>query len=393
MHSQYRDYLASFGFALFVCSHTMSLIFSTTGVFVYTLIASVLLIIYATNFSTLRRLLKRQLLVYFYILFLFLLSAFQCKFSGGNEEALYEYFSLFCLTGTGALIISNNEYDFDKVMRCFIVLSFLLAPVLLTSSYSTKTYEVSNDEWMAYSYRILPFLVAAVYYLYSGTSKCFRLLSILLLVLFFSVFISHTARGPFVALVGSVLFLLIQKQIKKGIRLKVILGELFVFLFFVIIGLDLILEVLGNLTNRYELRFMSKFLFADDISNQRTPIYINAFNGFVESPLWGNGISSFVWRYNAWPHNIFLQMMYETGILMLIPFSYILFQSVKMMISKYNTIFDNRLISFLFIISITELMFSQYFWKKHYFWLLIWATLYNINWIKQIKFKTLHRNR
>ena len=360
MHSLFRDYLTSFGFVLFVCSHTMSLIFSTTGVFVYTLIVSVLIIIFATNFSTLKKIAKNQLYVYLFILLLFLLSAFLCKYSGGNEKDLYEYFSLFILTGTGALMVSNNKYDFDKVMQSFIILSFLLAPVLLTKSYSTKTYEVSNDEWMAYSYRILPFLVAAVYYLYSGTSKWFRLLSLLLLALFFPVFIAHTARGPFVALVGSVLFLLIQKQIKNGIKQRMILGEIFVFLFFVLMGFDLIIEVLGKLTNRYELRFMTKFLFADDISNQRTPIYIAAFNGFVESPLWGNGISSFAWKYNAWPHNIFLQMMYETGLLMLIPFSYILFHSVKMMISKYNTIFDNKLITFLFIITF-GFLFGQHY--------------------------------
>jgi O-antigen ligase len=61
----------------------------------------------------------------------------------------------------------------------------------------------------------------------------------------------------------------------------------------------------------------------------RVPIYKNALMMIAEAPVYGNGIGSFYDKYGTWPHNIFLEMLVEFGVVGAIWFLYFLALTIQ----------------------------------------------------------------
>ena len=192
--------------------------------------------------------------------------------------------------------------------------------------------------------------------------------------MYFPMFIIHTPRGAVVTILFSIIIFTIQKLLTQGVGRKKLITTGIIIIVFMIITFEVIVGYLQNVASLYELRWLSKFVFEEDVSNGRTSLYQMALNGFFQSPLWGNGIASFN-NYSIYPHNLFLQMLYETGVLMFIPVSYLIYKAFMIMILKRESSIDYRLITFLFIISIIQLSFSSHFWMRQQFWMLIWIML------------------
>ena len=114
------------------------------------------------------------------------------------------------------------------------------------------------------------------------------------------------------------------------------------------------------------------------ILNGRDLVYARGYELFKESPIYGNGIGVYADKYDgSYPHNLFIQLLAEGGIILTVPFIIIflinLWYLIKPWINK-DKIYEIRLyILFLFIICIPRLMFSSYFWREEAFWLLIFV--------------------
>ena len=360
-------------FALVIISNAMPLVFQREGTFILSMALSIVLITIVTAFRLVKRISVSQFIFAVLCVLLFVFSYIPATTSQARSY-VNEHFLWFLFAGVGTLLIVNYKYDFELLMKVLLVAMLLMAPVILTTNYSRFDYEVENDEWMMTIYSIVPLLIAAIYYLFFGKSFLFKVLSVLAMALYFPMFIAHTPRGAVVTIVFALFLFIFQKQKEKGVSKKVMIGEGIAVLAALVIAFDLLINYLQQITDLFELRWLAKFVYDEDVSNGRSPLYQMALDGFLQSPVWGKGIASF-YNYTGYPHNLFLQMLYETGVLMFLPVTYLLYQAFMVIILKKKTSIDYRLVSFLFIISIIQLLFSSTFWKRQQFWLLIWMML------------------
>ena len=66
-----------------------------------------------------------------------------------------------------------------------------------------------------------------------------------------------------------------------------------------------------------------------ELTNGRFYLYRVAFEGFIQSPVWGNGIGAYHIEALTYPHNLFLHLAYEGGLLLLAIIIFPFFKSYK----------------------------------------------------------------
>ena len=133
----------------------------------------------------------------------------------------------------------------------------------------------------------------------------------------------------------------------------------------------------------YSLTTFNMFLFRSnsEVTSARINIWINAWNTFLKSPIWGHGtvyLEGINRSVSGYAHNIVLDIMVSYGILGLIVFIYVINISFKDIVKTTDEFFRNSLILFM-VISIVPLMFSLTFWKSSEFWVLIGLVIYRYN--------------
>ena len=112
-----------------------------------------------------------------------------------------------------------------------------------------------------------------------------------------------------------------------------------------------------------------------DMDSGRSDLIDAALRDFDESPIWGNGIASFQ-NFTIYPHNLFVQMLQEGGLILFIPFFLIFLIGLKNLIlsDRYTTYY--RILLFTFCGGVIQLMFSSYFWTSSIYWLFVMLVLY-----------------
>ena len=367
--------LAHIFFALFIAATAVPLLLhGRDGVYPMASAGSVIMVLLSTNFRPFRNIKASQLIFFLICCFFFLVSSLSAQLPF-EKEAIKSVFLFYMVAGLGALLIVNYQFDLELFLRSLILIALVISPVVLTTNYSIADFEVDNDEWMGTIYAITPFIVACIFYLFSGNARLFKVLSVICMVLYFSMFIMHTPRGAVVTVAAAIVVCAIQRWLEKGWAIKHVILLSILLIVFIILSANYLLIGLQTLADKYDLRWLGKFVFAEDISNNRVPLYEEAWGGFLRSPIWGNGVATFH-NFSGYPHNLFLQMLYETGLLMVVPISYLLLRAFGIMIKRVSLCgIDYRFITFYFIISFNQLMFSSFFWRSHCFWLLIWSVI------------------
>ena len=104
------------------------------------------------------------------------------------------------------------------------------------------------------------------------------------------------------------------------------------------------------------MRVMDK-LTEDD---NRMWLYKKAYDAFLESPVWGNGVGSIWWTVGFYSHNMFMDILAETGVVGGLFFVYIIMKTIwRLMISsKPHPIYI--LIFIVFSGALVHNMFSGY---------------------------------
>lgn len=381
----FKDVFIHIMFALAILANAMSLVYPTEGVFIVSMGIAIVSITITSGFSNIKTIKNPQLFFAIWCLVLLLLSFIPAS-TPRAQSNITLYFRWYLFAGVGSLLIVNYKYDFELLMKVLVLASLAMAPVILTSNYSRFSYDAGNDEWMMTIYAIVPLMIASIYYLFFGKKFWFKILSLANLVSYFPMFVLHASRGAVVTIVFAFFIFIIQKQLKKGISKKILIMEGVIMLVVLVLVFELFITYMQQLASIFDLRWLIKFVYEEDISNGRSPIYTMAFDGFKDSPIIGNGIASFAdYAPDVYPHNFFLQMLYETGILMFLPITYLVYRSIMVIINKRKCAFDYRIITFLFIISVVQLLFSSFFWKRQQFWMLIWMMLFSLIEKKQIK--------
>ena len=116
-------------------------------------------------------------------------------------------------------------------------------------------------------------------------------------------------RSMLVCLIVSALFMLVLFLKNK----PELLGKVFLVLVFATVLIAVILT-----KTSYGMNIISRFTEVEDVSSGRFDIYNELLSNIDESIIFGKGTGSFNELYNSGAHNVYLQLLYENGLIGLI---------------------------------------------------------------------------
>lgn len=124
-------------------------------------------------------------------------------------------------------------------------------------------------------------------------------------------------------------------------------------------------------------RIMS-FFNGDLLNDGRFELYSQSLSLFGENPVFGKGIGSIFHYLHSYSHNLFMDILAESGVLGLLIFIVLLVLFIKKMfvIFRQGSLF--RFLTYIFICGITLNLFSGYIWTNQLVWLPI-AVVLTIN--------------
>lgn len=259
------------------------------------------------------------------------------------------------------LVRSGNFDKINNLLPLFIIPNALLIGTIGVQ-YAAIGERVNNDD-SGLNYQTVSYYMAfcysyAIYYVFFNrkTKGLFMLImrGVMLLIMFYCgmVCLVSGGRGAFVFIIFITLFFAysyLKNTKKHRIRTIAILIIIAVVVIWLINRFN-VMESAGM------LRVMDK-MTEDD---HRKYLYNKAYQAFIASPIFGNGVGSVWWTVGYYSHNMILDFLSEVGVLGSLIVLTILTKTAKKMynLSKLNHIF----IFFLIVMlgALMRLMFSSY---------------------------------
>lgn len=323
---------------------------------------------------------KKVFSLYFACFLFFFVFIIYSLIKGDFNTLINEYVLDFFYYGIPFLIISVFNISPLVVLRTVVVIYFLLFP-LYVKNYNINmiSYDVDGGDVMSFSYNLIRSAIPAIVLLFIDKVKWIYIISIILILCTVYFLINVGSRGAILSLILCLLFCLFYLD-NKSIRLSYKFLFLSFILIFVILNFSYIVHRIYDLLlvyNVYSIPLERIIISLDtgaDLDSGRSYIYDDVIQGFKDSPIFGNGIASFDNYSGLYPHNIFLQQLYEGGIVFGLPILTITLLSFKIMNSNLerNT---RYFIVFLITASIPQLLLSSYFWSSHIYWYIFGVTL------------------
>lgn len=303
---------------------------------------------------------------------------------GNSDLTILEFCFYFLL----ATILSLNIGNTEKTIRYVTISSILVLPfyekIFELNAINIYTNTIVS---MNLSYTILPMIIAGLlHFIYYRKSAGIIVKLCYLLDFLFAIQLAlKSNRGILVAYAVTAIFLYLKHNSKTKINKIFIVKLLTILMIFLIIiyNMDTILVFINNFLAKFNIsaNFIEKSLRlmstgTNDLSNGRSEIYKFTIKGIIESPLFGHGISRIYYLSNSvinYPHNFLLQILYDGGLLLFIPFMYLIFIAIRTALKKMN---DNSdiIIMFFILITIPKMFFSSNLWTNASFFFLMGYT-------------------
>lgn len=364
---KFASLLIAFSFFQFGILQPIAIMFHSQNVIAVSTIITVLLLLINSKFF----IRKYVYLTFAAISLLFLLSYF---FFDSRDMTLLIY-GEFLLKSFSLFLIGSFPFSTDSLKKFFYrfaIINFVALSFILISG------QIEEIDYMRFGYALLPTLLVFLYLFKEGH----KLFNALIIVSSFMMIFVFGSRGP---LVGLVIFLLILLFINKKMNIFkkafafLVLSLGFVYLFIMnglIQILDFIYFDLGFETYSIaKLRIMVLDGLAESSSGRDT-LYQSFINLIMESPVFGNGIGITNTLWEVTPHNLFLQILIEFGIVGIflwiicgIPLLYFLWKIRR----ADNNLF--LLFSIVFSVSFGRLLVSSDVWLRPEIWLFISMTI------------------
>ncbi len=327
---------------------------------------------------------KKSMLFLYYIISIIVVYKYAYRYS----SASYEELLVFVLI---PIYLSFYKIDVKKVLEILAFFSVLILP--FSDSFFKSTSALAFETiGMTTTYNTLVFVVAAVlhFWYYRESAGMFMWLGYAVNIYYLIKVLLLGNRGPLISLVVFFILLILHKFNKNGAmnknKLKTMLITIAVgiLIIYIVNNFEEILTALDSLLKSMgiEISAISKSvhkLKQGDVSNGRNDIFEFTLQGIKEHFLIGNGISTMLYNsfYTiAYPHNVFLQLWYDLGIIVSIPLFYLIAKAT------IKTFFDSTLnknqavlMILLYTLSIPRLCVSSQLWVDISFWFLIMYTI------------------
>ena len=201
----------------------------------------------------------------------------------------------------------------------------------------------------------------------------YKIVCAILLVIQASTSILSGGRGGIVLLVILLIVTVIINMGKKSY--KIIVPAVF-FLVVVRYTVPWLINLFG-INIKGITRIMS-FISGDLINDGRFELYSQSLSLFGENPVFGNGIGSIFHYLHSYSHNLFMDILAESGIFGLVLFIMVLVIFLKKLFVLFRQGSLFRFLTYIFICGMTLNLFSGYVWTNQLVWLPI-AIVLTIN--------------
>ena len=330
-----------------------------------------------------------------YMLFAFIHMSF-------DENNFFLQLVFFSLPAICVALTIDKKQGLAGIMKWFDVFLpilafsfvFLIRNIVLVKMTGESSYGQNVSYFAAYCF-VVDVHLLRYKELYSSfrilQNKWYSIFKLLLLPYFFAICIFGGGRGALVLLVICIIsnFDLLKKVSIESI-VKVSLFATFIsVLVVVLIGkAGEYFDILISGFDRVTILFNGGKLDAS-ASSGRDYIWHDALNTWSLSPLYGYGLFSYLDHFYIRPHNVFLEIMLQGGLILLLLFLIILIRSFfkyrNMLKIDKTQIF---LIPYILYIS-TLLLFSGSYWMESFFWfVLTYIYAYNFKSVEIVRTKT-----
>lgn len=393
---------ASFLLALLICSKLLVIIVERnqissipSGLIVYGILW--LLLLY--HILRFRLIITKSQIILLFVAFLFVLSS--NLFVTGHVSELTTYFFEYCILG---FVIGMLPLQANLSLRytCYLFLLLMVPTYILVQGEISSRWQQTIT--LDLSYAIMPVVIGTlvhfVYYRKREKNIIIKLAHAVAVVAAVYVAVRGT-RGVALSIVF-LLFLLFMNQ-KSRIGNRISIGRIAVILLIVLIliNIDSALLLLNALFSSLDIRvsFLQKSVALmaanGDITNGRIEVYHKALEGFIRSPIWGNGIGVYTNLYPAYrfPHNIILQALFEGGVIFGFPIVYnYLYTSYKVIFGRIIDDNKRNLLIFLAASTVPASMLSSEYWVYPLLWTMF-AFVNSSNRIAVIQGRSNYENR
>lgn len=295
---------------------------------------------------------------------------------GGN---IYKnnYLHTFILYIFISIAFIRADIQEDKVSNLLITIYILCSPIFLSKEF--ENYD--SGTLMNFSYVVLPLIIVVIIKIVLlGIKRKQEWILILFSLPYLYFIFTYASRNIYIS---SIFCLVICLITKKKIIAKIVIVTVVSILMFIVYqnSLDILYTIQTQL-GKYDLSFkiIDKnivLIEREDITNGRDILYKYALQGIKDEPITGNGIGSYNNRYDTYPHNFILQILYEGGFILLLLLSGPILYGIYIMLLENNLSRQNKfMLIFLFCNAIIRLLISYEYWREMYFWMYIALSLY-----------------
>lgn len=300
---------------------------------------------------------------------------------GALRPSIIESFFNFLIFGIPLILISYLRICVKYIFRTIVIVGIIALPLQLTLIDISNTSD--SGLWMSVSYNLIKIIIPSIIVLFYDRNKIIKIIGICQLLVGIAFLVVLGSRGAVLGVILCVLLLLLYRNNKK-LRilsfksLLVALTFITTILFFEPI-ITFVYENLQdhNISSYSLMRMVNSLNNGSSLSSGRDDIYAVAISGIKDNLILGSGVGSFDNYSGAYPHNIFLQVLYEGGLLFGIPLIAVIIISICTLNQKVTM--DRRLLHiYLISAGLVQLLFSANFWSSILFWYWIGLSLKRI---------------
>lgn len=373
-----RTYINSLCLALMICARALTQLLSFSGSSIIVAMAGALVIYFNPP--------KYKVNNWKGFLSLYAVAFFLVSFIVSNmNPTTVEYFLYFVVFGLTSFLLPYR-YEFKLVLRFIVLFGALLLWSYVSVDYASilanvgGVYDNVNAVFMDISYKTLVFVVSGALVAVTDDNKYMKIAGVVVAIPYLLISFIYGARGALLSVFVFVfLFWFLCAKNRRVLR-KRALATLIVCVTLLVL-FPLIINVMYNVLQEHGIEARAVERLFESVSGNtslgtgRDVLTQRAVEGFLKSPVWGNGIASFDNYSGTYPHNIILQLLYEGGLLLAVPFLTCLFHGIFTMLSlRYDREYRLFLLM-LFCSGVVELFLSSHLWMSLFFWLFIGLSL------------------
>lgn len=370
----------SMAVGVILCANALSPLLSLipNGIVAIIFIPLIYLIIHNRNYYLSQKFNAKSFICFVLFIFIFFGYSF-CI--GALRPSIIESFFNFLIFGIPLILISYLRICVKYIFRTIVIVGIIALPLQLTLIDISNTSD--SGLWMSVSYNLIKIIIPSIIVLFYDRIKIIKIIGISQLLAGIAFLVVLGSRGAVLGVILCVLLLLLYRN-NKNLRilsfksLLVALSFITTILFFEPI-ITFVYENLQdhNISSYSLMRMVNSLNDGSSLSSGRDDIYAVAISGIRDNLILGSGIGSFDNYSGAYPHNIFLQVLYEGGLLFGIPLIAVIILSICTLNQKVTM--DRRLLHiYLISAGLVQLLFSANFWSSILFWYWIGLSLKRI---------------